>query len=227
MSRTAIATLRNWNQRFFQEFIEKEFSEWILIDNKGDLNKDFLLKNDISRIYFPHWSYIIKKDIYESFECIMFHMTDLPFGRGGSPLQNLVSRGYEQTKVSAFRCAAGVDTGDIYLKKDMSLLGNAEEIFCRFCEIASSMILEIENKKLKPEPQFGDITMFDRRKPDQSNLEACKSLKEIFNYIRMLDADGYPKAFFEIDGVKLEFSRASFRGDNIISDVKITLSKEE
>ena len=28
-------------------------------------------------------------------------MTDLPYGRGGSPLQNLIIRGFESTKISA------------------------------------------------------------------------------------------------------------------------------
>ena len=44
-------------------------------------------------VFFPHWSHIIPEDIHGAFECVIFHMTDLPFGRGGSPLQNLIARG--------------------------------------------------------------------------------------------------------------------------------------
>ena len=44
-------------------------------------------------------------------------MTDLPFGRGGSPLQNLIVRGFEETMTSAIKVTKGIDTGDIYLKE--------------------------------------------------------------------------------------------------------------
>ncbi len=56
-------------------------------------------------------------------------MTDLPYGRGGSPLQNLIQRGHTSTMLTALRCGAGLDTGDVYLKQPLSLHGSAEEIF--------------------------------------------------------------------------------------------------
>ena len=48
-------------------------------------------------------------------------MTDVPFGRGGSPLQNLISRGIYETKISAFRCVAEMDAGPVYPKRPFSL----------------------------------------------------------------------------------------------------------
>jgi methionyl-tRNA formyltransferase len=65
-------------------------------------------------VFFPHWSYIIPEEMYTNFECVMFHMTDLPFGKGGSPLQNLIARGIYETHITAFRCEKGLDTGPIY-----------------------------------------------------------------------------------------------------------------
>ena len=56
-------------------------------------------------------------------------MTDLPFGRGGSPLQNLITRGISKTKISALRCNEEIDAGPIYLKRPLSLHGSAEEIY--------------------------------------------------------------------------------------------------
>ena len=41
--------------------------------------------------------------------------------------------------------------------------------------------------------------------------------------IRMMDAKGYPLAFIEDDKLRIEFSRASFKGDYIDADVKIRL----
>lgn len=75
-------------------------------------------------------------------------MTDLPFGRGGSPLQNLLSRGIYHTKLSAIRVSAGLDTGSVYLKNDLDILeGSAEKIFRRAGEIIFKEMLPH-----KPEP---------------------------------------------------------------------------
>ena len=41
-------------------------------------------------IFFPHWSWLIPEEIYQNFECVIFHMTNLPYGRGGSPLHYLI-----------------------------------------------------------------------------------------------------------------------------------------
>lgn len=70
---------------------------------------------------------MILKEIYESFECVVFHMTALLFGRGGSPLQNLLVKGICQTKISAIEVSAGMDTGDVYFKENLDIsTGNAD-----------------------------------------------------------------------------------------------------
>ena len=43
-------------------------------------------------------------------------MTDLPYGRGGSPLQNLIKKNHKSTMLSAIECQDNLDSGDIYLK---------------------------------------------------------------------------------------------------------------
>jgi methionyl-tRNA formyltransferase len=45
----------------------------------------------------------------------------------------------------------------------------------------------------------------------------------MFDMIRMLDADGYPKAFLKVGPFKIEFSRASRSAAQVISDVRISL----
>jgi methionyl-tRNA formyltransferase len=65
-------------------------------------------------VFFAHWSWKIPRAVYEAHECVIFHMTDVPFGRGGSPLQNLISRGIYETKLSALRCVEEMDAGPVY-----------------------------------------------------------------------------------------------------------------
>jgi len=197
------------------------------INQVEDLNPVYIQNLDPSYIFFPHWSYKIPTDIYENYECVVFHMTDLPFGRGGSPLQNLISRGIFETKISALRCVEALDAGPIYLKRPLSLYGNAEEIYLRASDIISDMIKVIIKNELQPIEQNGEVTYFKRRKAHESNIEQLDSLQKVFDYIRMLDAEGYPLAFLETDFLKLEFSRASIKKDHITADVKITVKKAE
>lgn len=205
--------------------LEKSFPDanWIFMSQKSDFNILSLKKINPDKIFIPHWSYIIPKEIVQSFECVVFHMTDLPYGRGGSPLQNLIVRGHEKTKISAIRIEEGVDTGDIYLKKELSLKGKASEIFEKSRNIVVEMISEIIDKNLVPFPQQGEVVEFKRRTPDMSNLMNVEELKEVYNYIRMLDADGYPKAFLETNKMKFEFTDVNFETETeITANVRIT-----
>ena len=70
-------------------------------------------------------------------------MTDLPYGRGGTPLQNLIIRGHSETMISAIRCEKKIDAGPVYLKKKLSLDGTAEKIYLRAYKIIEKMIFEI------------------------------------------------------------------------------------
>jgi methionyl-tRNA formyltransferase len=81
----------------------------VFIKEKADLFLDNLKKINPKYVFFPHWSHIIPSAIYENFQCIVFHMTNLPFGRGGSPMQNLISRGIYDTKISAISCVKELD----------------------------------------------------------------------------------------------------------------------
>lgn len=188
----------------------------------SELNLSRLNEFMPSYVFFPHWSWKIPAEIFEEFECVIFHMTDLPFGRGGSPLQNLVVRGILETKLTALRCVADLDAGPIYLKRSLSLLGTAEEILLRAGELAEQMIEMIVQERPVPQIQTGESVTFRRRTAQDGNLASVETLKEVFDYIRMLDGSGYPPAFFETEHFRLEFDRASLKPDSVIADVKIT-----
>jgi len=174
-----------------------------------------------SYVFFPHWSWKISPEIFEKFECVIFHMTDLPYGRGGSPLQNLIIRGHRDTQLTALRCVTDVDAGPIYLKRPLSLLGSAEEILLRAAELMAEMIKEIVDKKPTPAPQCGEVVAFKRRRQEDGDLKGLADIGQVYDFIRMLDAENYPPAFLETDQFRFEFSRASLRPDAVLADVRI------
>lgn len=199
---------------------------FVYISNRKDLSYEKLNAIKPDYIFFPHWSYKIPQEVYENFECIIFHMTDVPFGRGGSPLQNLIARGIYETKISAIKCVEEFDAGPVYLKRPLSLYGTAEEILNRAYKVIEEMILHIVENKPIPVPQVGDITYFERRKPEDGDIGNLASINSVFDHIRMLDAEGYPPAFLEHGRLRLEFKRASLKGDHLLADVIITVRDE-
>lgn len=224
MRRCIILSSKKWNLKLLDTLNQKHNNiEWLLIEDRSQFQFDNIKSLNPDKIFIPHWSYIIPNTIFDNFECILFHMTDLPFGRGGSPLQNLIVGGFKSTKITAIKVEEGLDTGDVYLKKELSLLGTAEEIFLRATDTIGEMISEIIADNIKPVPQIGEGDVFKRRKPSDGDISQLKSIEEVFDYIRMLDAEGYPNAFLETESFRFEFSRASLKsGEKLIADVRIT-----
>ncbi|PKM94930.1 MAG: methionyl-tRNA formyltransferase [Firmicutes bacterium HGW-Firmicutes-1] len=219
-----IATVKSWNIKNaleFKQVVSKQVNVHI-IDNKEELNYQKLQELDPEYIFFTHWSWMIPKEIYEAFTCVVFHMTDLPFGRGGSPLQNLIANGIRDTKISALKVDGGLDAGPIYIKETLNLNGTAEEIFIRASNtIFREMIPKILDNKLLPVEQNGEAVVFKRRKIEDGEITDDFNLEKIYDYIRMLDGEGYPKAYINFGGLRLEFSRASLKNGKIIADVEI------
>lgn len=222
MKTNIILSEKKWHESLFSE-LETSFKEfkWILINNKESFNLNFLNKLDINKIFIPHWSEIISESIYDRYECIVFHMTDLPYGRGGSPLQNLIVRGHKETMISALKVSEGIDAGPIYLKEKLDLNGTAKEIFINSNSVIIKMISEILSNEIIPIYQVGEPTFFKRRTPQESNIEDVSDLETVYDYIRMLDCEGYPNAFLESRYLKVEFFNAKFDRENLYANVRI------
>ena len=197
MKSIVLLSCKSWNKNIQKRLNNLTDFDIHLIDDKKDFNFETLKSINPEWIFVLHWSLIIPQKIWKNWKTVIFHMTDLPYGRGGSPLQNLIKNNHESTILSAIKCEDELDAGDIYLKKPLSLYGSAEEIFIRADNLMEIMIREIIKDKISPQKQKGDVVFFKRRKPSESNLNLCKEgdLASWHDHIRMLDAEGYPPAF--------------------------------
>ncbi len=217
-----VASIKKWHISEFEKIKNRIPGNWFLLNQASDLTIEYLNKINPKYIFFPHWSEIVSEEIINNYECICFHETDLPFGRGGSPIQNLIERGFDKTKISALKMTKEIDSGPIYLKKTLSLDGLAEEIYIRSAKIVFEMIETIIKGNLHPISQEGETTFFKRRKPSQSLIpKEISNLKELFDFIRMLDAEGYPSAKINYEKFTFEFTRPAFRADRIEANVVI------
>ena len=190
------------------------------IKSREALTAEYLKALNPSYVFFPHWSWIIPDEILTDFQCVIFHMTDLPYGRGGSPLQNLIVRGKKATVISAIKCVKELDAGPIYLKMPLTLDGTAKEILDRASTVIQQMIFKIVEGCGELKDQLGDVVSFKRRVSDDGDLSHLETTNQIYDYIRMLDADNYPCAFIEIDNFRLEFTSAKHVGETVEAVVK-------
>lgn len=227
MENIIIATLKEWNIVNYLE-LKKKYSNkynFHLITNNDELSFADIEKLNPKYIFFPHWSHIISTDIYSKYECIVFHMTDLPYGRGGSPLQNLILEGVKKTKISALRVEKELDTGDIYLKEDLDISkGSAEEIFINASSVIfNKMIPKFLLDILTASKQEGNATSFKRRNEKQSDINTLnkKSLSSLYDFIRMLDAPGYPKAYLTLDSLKIRFFEVEQTSEKLVGRFEV------
>lgn len=220
-----IAGCKSWNRSVYDERIAHFPGEFLFVSNPEQLN-DVLIDTQPRYIFFLHWSWMVTKEIIQKYECVCFHMTDVPYGRGGSPLQNLIIRGHHETKLAALRMVEELDAGPVYFKEDLSLEGNAEEIYIRATYLSANMILRIIEENPQPIPQKGKPVIFKRRRPAESQIPQCTPMQTLHDFIRMLDAEGYPHAYLEHAGFRYEFRRAALYDGKIVADVTIMRMKE-
>ena len=137
----AIITKKIWNEKNFKN-LKKDIKVFKKL-HKKEIN---ILKPKI--IFFIHWSKLIPKDIYSKYICIQFHATDLPKGRGGSPIQNQILRNILKTKITAFKVSSKLDAGPICMKKKFELHGNAKKIYENMETTCLDMIKKLIKKKI-------------------------------------------------------------------------------
>jgi methionyl-tRNA formyltransferase len=221
------ASSKEWNRSYFNEVARKMPGKWFYVTNDDELRLS--LKRQSPRyIFFLHWNCRVPAEIFNRFECVCFHMTDVPYGRGGSPLQNLIIQHHEETMLSALRMDEEIDAGPVYTKRLLSLEGRAEDIYLRAGEVCVDIIQWMIKLEPVPAPQTGMPFLFKRRNPTQSELPIIGDMRTIYNHIRMLDAPGYPLAFIEHGNFRIEFSNAQLVGQEVVAKVVIkTLPKKD
>ena len=221
-----VAGCKPWNRRVFDDVISRFPGQWHYISATEELTVKKLREIAPRYVFFLHWSWIVPAEILDEFECVCFHMTDVPYGRGGSPLQNLIARGHRRTRLTALRMIEKFDEGPVYMKRDLCLEGNAEEILIRATYLSAELIKEITREEPEPEPQSGEVVTFKRRKPSDSEIPLLPALQSLYDHIRMLDADGYPVAFLTHEGFRYRFLHAALYDGRIEARVIITSEEE-
>ncbi|MBU0729462.1 MAG: UDP-glucuronic acid dehydrogenase [Proteobacteria bacterium] len=174
--------------------------------------KHELLGGDILFLISCHE--IIGLDIRSMYQkTLVIHASDLPRGRGWSPLVWQILEGHNCITVSLLEAEDAVDSGKIWTQKKMYLEGHElyNEINDQLFQIELDLLsFAVDNlQSIKPRQQeVSEATYYTRRNPGQSKLDTMKSIADQFDLLRISDPQRYP-AFFDFAGhrYKIEISK--------------------
>ncbi len=193
----------------------KKNNQILLITKKNELTIENVRKINPNLIFFPHWSWEVPSEIHQQYKCILFHTAPLPFGRGGSPIQNLILLGYKKSPVCALKMVEELDSGPIYSKKELSLEGPLSIIFKRLNIIVNDLIKDLVEFLPEPYMQEDNHFKFRRLTEEDNKIPPKGSLEDFYDRIRMLDDSTYPSSFIEYGDYIIEFNKAEFSNGQI------------
>jgi methionyl-tRNA formyltransferase len=175
---------------------------WLFLDTLDEVAITAFVPD---KIFFTRWSDVVPDVVVNTYECIAFHPTPLPYGRGGTPYQNMILLGHTDTKMSAFRMTTELDAGPIYLQTDLSLLGNLTEILDAAADEIVFMVAAILKYNIQPHSQEGEVVTFTQLPVSIAELDLTMTFDELYDIIRMLDANDFIRAWKQVGDLKFTF----------------------
>lgn len=212
-----ISQENSWSQKLFEK-LKIKYPSFIWVK---ECNLQILDALSPKWVFFFHWSKIVPKEIYQKYKCVVIHTGRLPKDRGGSPLQNQILKGITHTRVNAIEMEKKVDSGAIYHSIPITLQGNITDIWLSIADTAYKLINYCIISNPKPIPQNGTPQVYKRIQNNKVEFDPLKNISYVYDQIRMVDDMNYPDAYLDINGYRLEFSRAKLENNQIITDVKI------
>ena len=131
---------------------------------------------------------------------LVIHASNLPEGRGWSPLTWQILEGQRSIPVCLLEAGDAVDSGKIIYKDYLEFEGHEliNEMREALATLSCNLCLRFLDEDLPPkgEEQQGKATYFSKRKSEDSQLDVNKTIAEQINLLRVVDNDRYP-AFFK------------------------------
>ncbi len=139
---------------------------------------------------------------------IVIHESNLPEGKGWSPLTWQIIEGKNRIPITLLEASAEkIDAGKVYLRDHMEFSGH--ELVEELRDTQARVTFELCLKFCREYPriiqtgaeQTGKSSYYKRRTHVDSQLDVKKSLEEQFDLLRTVDNNKYP-AYFEMRGHK-------------------------
>ena len=159
---------------------------------------------------------ILPQDILDApkYGCINVHASLLPKYRGAAPIQWSVIDGEPKTGVTTMQMDAGLDTGDMLMKCETTILPDetAGELHDRLSAMGAELIVRtldaLAKGELKPEKQDDSLSCYAKMLTKElCAVDWSRSAKEIHDQIRGLSP--WPVATAVLEGKKFKLHRSA------------------
>ena len=147
---------------------------------------------------------ILKKDFLDKHKHnIVVHASDLPKGKGFTPLKWQILEGKNDIPLTLFEAVEACDAGPYYLKdvihfRGYEMLGEMQDIMARkIIDMCCLFVQQLDS--LNPIEQIGDSSYYRRFNKNDDNLDTNQTLSELFPRFRIADFERFPLTF-EKDG---------------------------
>jgi methionyl-tRNA formyltransferase len=140
---------------------------------------------------------------------LVVHESALPQGQGWSPMTWQILEGANFIPITLFEAVTNLDAGPIHLQQQITLQGHELVDEWRTLQARASFELclvwfDSHHKVIKEaKPQYGEVSHYPRRRPNDSRLDPELSLAEQFNLLRVVDNQRYP-VFIELRNRRYE-----------------------
>lgn len=156
------------------------------------------IPNGFTSFYLGCEKIVKPKNLKKNTHNIVVHPSDLPKGRGFSPLAWQIEEGCNKICLTLFEAVEGVDAGPFYLKDWLSFDGTELNDEIKLKQGLKTVELCERFLKEMPAPidQEGEPTFYERRTKKSSELDPTKSIEEQFEKFRVVDNERYPAFFY-------------------------------
>lgn len=174
-----------------------------------------LKKYDADIYVVAAFGQILSQEILDipRFGCVNIHASILPEYRGAAPIQQAIIDGKKTTGVTIMQMAAGMDTGDILLQRQIPISEDETGggLFDKLAALGGELIVEalpkIEKGELTPVPQDEErATKCGKLSKDMGRIDFEWDAEEIRNLVRGLNP--WPSAFTYLGGKMLKIWQA-------------------
>lgn len=151
---------------------------------------------------------------------LVIHASDLPAGRGWSPLIWQVLEGRKEIVVTLFEAVDKVDDGSIWEKTSIHLEGHElvdeinSKLFDAERQLMTFAVEHFDDVVPQEQPPEG-ITFYAKRTPEDSRIDPDKTLREQFNWLRVADPDRYP-SFMDLMGYRYKITVDKMEPDPVV-----------
>ena len=154
--------------------------------------------------FFFSWLQVASQEVLnQNHRSLVIHASDLPKGRGFSPLPWQIIAGENTIPVCLFEAVDELDAGPVVYRDALEFSGH--ELINEMRAALGKLHVSLCKRYLEePAPpagiaQTGEGTAYSRRRPSNSQLNPRLAISEQFNLLRTVDNHSYP-AFFDLHG---------------------------